>query len=74
LVVLEVNTIKNLTKLLIFGKHTLKLKFSLNFSLFLQNLENYSDFVRYNRVLFVITGKIYHKNDLNQPNKYFCLL
>jgi hypothetical protein len=29
-----------------------------------------SDFVRYNRVLFVITGKKYQKNDLNQPNKY----
>ncbi len=28
-------------------------------------------FVRYNRVLFIITGLIYHENDLNQPNKYF---
>ncbi len=30
--------------------------------------------VRYNRVLFVITGEIYQENDLNQPNKYFCSL
>jgi len=31
-------------------------------------------FVLYNRVLFVITGLIYHGNDLNRPNKYFCSL
>ncbi len=28
----------------------------------------YSNFVRYNRVLFVVTGKIYQENDLNQPS------
>ncbi len=28
-------------------------------------------FVSYNRVLFVIAGKIYHKNDLNQPKNFF---
>jgi hypothetical protein len=34
-------------------------------------MQIWTDFVRYNRVLFVITGKIYRKIGLNQPKYFF---
>jgi hypothetical protein len=34
-------------------------------------MEIWTSFSCYNRVLFVLTGKIYHKNDLNQPKYFF---
>jgi hypothetical protein len=34
-------------------------------------MQIWTDFVCYNRVLFVITGKNYHKNGLNQPKYFF---